>query len=85
MVKNKVSEAALSQLRRISGRDDFNPASIVQVRWLLYDHLKFPVQERHGYVATNNGALMLLSLHADTEDKRLALLNLVRWRREVKQ
>lgn len=84
-VAKSVRDVALARLRRISGRNDFNPASIVQVRWLLYDHLKFPLQKRYGYVATNNGALLLLALHAETEEQRAALRSLVQWRRKVKQ
>lgn len=78
---------ALDTLQRIAGHPEFNPASPIQLRWLLYDHLKFPILKRTDATnapSTDKEAMVLLSIHAAEGAQREALKNLAKWRRADK-
>lgn len=77
----------LNALKHIAGHPEFNPASPIQLRWLLYDHLKFPVLKRTDATnlpSTDKEAMVLLSIHASPGVQHDALKNLAKWRRADK-
>lgn len=80
-------DEGLAILKQIAGHSAFNPASPIQLRWFLYDHLKFPIlkrTEKSNAPATDKEALVLLSIHAADGPQRDALKNLSKWRRSDK-
>lgn len=77
----------LHELKCIANHPEFNPASPVQLRWLLYDKLQFPILKRTdatGAPSTDKEAMVLLSIHASEGQQRSALKNLAKWRRADK-
>jgi DNA polymerase I-like protein with 3'-5' exonuclease and polymerase domains len=79
-------EDALAIIRRIAQNPAFNPASIIQLRALLFDTLKFPIVSRtaKGAPSTDKKAMVLLAASADTDDQRDVLSALMKWRRTSK-
>jgi DNA polymerase-1 len=60
-VSIRMAELTL-EMRRIAGKDDYNPRSWVQTQPIMYDYLKFPVVTGKGVKArsTNKDALKLI-------------------------
>jgi DNA polymerase-1 len=74
---------ALGALRKLADDEHFNPGSIVQLRRLLFEKLKFPIvaETPTGAPSTDKEAMVLLGLHADTPEQFDTLMGLVRWRK----
>lgn len=87
-------QAALLELRGLAQNhgtlntngSPFKPGSVIQLRKLLFEGLKFPIVARtkKGAPSTDKKAMSLLALHADTPEKILALHALVKWRKNDK-
>lgn len=83
-------ERALGELRKLSGKDDFNPSSTTQLREFLFTTLKFPKLRFTESVdpttgennpSTDKKTMALLALHADTPEQKRGILALVRFRK----
>lgn len=81
-----IRDAALGKLRALAGHPEFNPGSPVQLKWLLFEHLKFPVvkQTKKGAPSTDKEAMILLALHIQEKEQEAALDALIKWRRASK-
>lgn len=80
-------QEALNVLRQLSGDPQFNPASPIQLQKFLYETLGFPVvarSKKSGKPSTDKNAMVLLSLHADSPERKAALKNLVKFRKSDK-
>lgn len=77
---------ALSKLQAYAGDPAFNPNSHPQLLDFLFDRLRFPVVKKtaKGAPCTDKEAMVLLGLHAETEEQQGALLELLRFRRTGK-
>jgi len=79
---------SLYNMRKILGWNDFNPRSVVmQLRDALYNKLKFPIVKRTDKTnepSTDKEAMILLALHAETNDQVDFLKNLVKWKKADK-
>ncbi len=85
--KLKVREQeALTELRRIAQNPTFNPASPMQLRPMIFERLGFPIvkRTRKGAPSTDKEAMVLLGLHAESEDQIGFLRNLVKWKKNNK-
>jgi DNA polymerase I-like protein with 3'-5' exonuclease and polymerase domains len=81
-------DRCLAELRRLAGHESFNPASVSrQLKWFLFDHLKFPVvkKTKKGAPSTDKEAMILLALHTKPgTDQEKALKTLIEWRQAEK-
>lgn len=77
--------SSLAGLRNAGG-PTFDPAKPAQLRWLLFDKLKFPVvkETENGLPATDKEALMLLDVAADSDEQRSVLRLLSEFRQAQK-
>lgn len=83
----RLREESLSTLRQIGGAD-FNPGSVLQLREVLFNKLKFPVKSKteKGDPSTDKQALTLLTtVYAETEEQLRFLGALARYRKVSKQ
>jgi len=74
---------ALGVLQSIAGNSEFKPGSVIQLRKLLFERLRFPVVRTtdKGSPSTDKQAMILLALHAESDAQIAALKQLARWRR----
>lgn len=73
---------ALATLCQIAGHPEFNPRSPIHLRYLLFTQLKFPIvsMTEKGSPSTDKNAMVLLALHADTDEQKQALRALIEYR-----
>lgn len=79
-------DESLAELQRIGGAD-FNPGSVLQLRKVLFEQLKFPIKSRtpKGDPSTDRQALTLLTtVYAETDDQLKFLGALAKYRKVCK-
>lgn len=67
---------ALATLRQLAGHSSFDPMKPAQLKWLLFDRLKFPIvkmSESGLHPSTDKEAMVLLALAAGTAEQRACI------------